>query len=67
MASSSSGQDVGFSSRKPGFDSPWGRHIKMNGRLAQLARASGLHPEGRRFESYIAHHNNSKMKNKKLI
>ena len=25
-------------------------------RLAQLVRASGLHPGGRRFESVIAHH-----------
>ncbi len=34
-------------------------HIPKNiflGRLAQLARASGLHPEGREFESLIAHH-----------
>ena len=27
------------------------------GRLAQLARAPGLHPGGHRFESYIAHQN----------
>ena len=26
-----------------------------DGRLAQLVRASGLHPEGRRFEPVIAH------------
>ena len=26
------------------------------GRLAQLVRASGLHPEGRRFESCTAHY-----------
>lgn len=26
------------------------------GRLAQLVRASGLHPEGHRFDSYSAHH-----------
>ena len=30
--------------------------FKGKGRLAQLARASGLHPEGRRFESFTAHH-----------
>ena len=29
------------------------------GRLAQLVRASGLHPEGHRFDSYSAHHYNS--------
>jgi hypothetical protein len=29
---------------------------RRNGRLAQLVRASGLHPEGRRFESCTAHH-----------
>ena len=28
----------------------------MRGRLAQLARASGLHPEGRRFKSCTAHY-----------
>ena len=28
---------------------------KICGRLAQLVRASGLHPEGRRFESCTAH------------
>ena len=27
----------------------------QNGRLAQLARASRLHREGYRFESYIVH------------
>jgi hypothetical protein len=26
--------------------------LEKNSPLAQLARASGLHPEGRRFESY---------------
>lgn len=26
------------------------------GRLAQLVRASGLHPEGHKFDSYSAHH-----------
>lgn len=31
------------------------RVASFKGRLAQLVRASGLHPEGRRFESYIAH------------
>ncbi len=30
--------------------------LSTKGRLAQLARASGLHPEGRRFESSTAHH-----------
>lgn len=29
--------------------------LKKSGRLAQLARASGLHPEGRGFESLSAH------------
>ena len=29
---------------------------RARGRLAQVARASGLHPGGRRFESFIAHH-----------
>ena len=33
------------------------------GRLAQLVRASGLHPEGRGFESLSAHH----LKNMKFI
>ena len=32
------------------------RSFYDTGRLAQLARASGLHPEGRRFEPVIAHH-----------
>lgn len=27
----------------------------LRGRLAQLARASGLHPEGHRFDPYSAH------------
>lgn len=27
----------------------------QKGRLAQLVRASGLHPEGRRFDSYSVH------------
>ena len=30
--------------------------IKVNGRLAQLVRASALQAGGHRFESYIAHH-----------
>ena len=30
-------------------------YVYVVGRLAQLARASGLHPEGRRFEPCIAH------------
>jgi hypothetical protein len=30
-------------------------HVTSYGRLAQLARASGLHPEGRGFESLAAH------------
>ena len=29
---------------------------QVRGRLAQWVRASGLHPEGRRFEPCIAHH-----------
>ena len=29
--------------------------VLVSGRLAQLVRASGLHPEGRRFESVTAH------------
>ena len=34
-----------------------GKLNPRSGRLAQLVRASGLHPEGRRFESCTAHHN----------
>src|SRR6185437_9398780 len=30
--------------------------LKAVGRLAQLVRASGLHPEGREFEALTAHH-----------
>ena len=30
--------------------------LQIQGRLAQLVRASGLHPEGQWFESTIAHH-----------
>ena len=30
--------------------------IKVNGRLAQLVRASALQAEGHRFEPYCAHH-----------
>ncbi len=34
---------------------PWDI-LGQNGRLAQLARASRLHREGRGFESFTAHH-----------
>ena len=33
----------------------WARMAISRGRLAQLVRASGLHPEGRGFESLTAH------------
>lgn len=42
---------VRVSPRAPEIQSP-----KIYGRLAQLVRASRLHREGQRFESFIAHH-----------
>ena len=40
-----------------GYDKKyWQFSCNKCGRLAQLARASGLHPEGHRFDSYSAHH-----------
>ena len=30
--------------------------VSLSGRLAQLVRATGLHPVGRRFESYTVYH-----------
>ena len=39
-----------------GFESHPRHHLKNLGQLAQLVRATGLHPVGQRFESSIAHH-----------
>ena len=39
-----------------GFESLSLRHIQVNAPVAQLDRVSGYEPEGRRFESFRAHH-----------
>lgn len=48
----SSSVNVGFQSAILALITP---RVALSGRIAQLVRASGLHPEGRGFESLFAH------------